>query len=134
MILIKWNKRTILDWAESSGWTDLVYSEKESVWRGFRPGSYIEEEVPIDKIKELIPCAEWWEFEEANWNYMNARIHFARILEEAGIDRNRTDLFLNPEWCNLHQPFVCAMMLAASVREASIRRIHLHLAQEAGVV
>jgi hypothetical protein len=49
-------QRTLYDWAESEGWSELRYDEQDAVWRGFAPRSYIEEEVPFEVLIEFAPA------------------------------------------------------------------------------
>jgi hypothetical protein len=45
-------QRSLYDWAEENGWSELRYDKDDWVWRGFAPNSYIEEPVPVEALCE----------------------------------------------------------------------------------
>jgi len=84
-------QRTLYDWAESEGWSELRYDERDMVWRGFAPGSYIEEEVPIEILIDLLPMKYALSIQRVKENLFWTEAYVYRLTSAEGLQWGETN-------------------------------------------
>jgi hypothetical protein len=93
---------TLYDWAKSESWSELRYDADEMVWRGFAPGSYIEEDVPIEVIFQFLPLNYKIELEAVALHRLQHEKQVLKLLQDKGLRWQTKNVDAVSELMNCH--------------------------------
>jgi|GEM_PF-5332817 len=127
-------QRTLYDWAESEGWSELRYDEVDHVWRGFPHGELTEVNVPVNVLLEFIPQAAQVEFDAISVRLQVLQLATAKFLKIHGLTWETIDADAVEEFMSQYPGMLYRLAHARNEYDLACKYVAYGVAVQLGLV